>query len=173
MSKKHGIIIAHVKTHNSIYFHGAMYRKYGFTKVNVRKAWFNHGTRKAHDYHGIVCKKTRYQDNIYKKYGIAMVNVQKHGIIMVHAKAHYYHDILYKKQGITRITSTKKDGIAMVNVQKAWYNHGTCKSTVLPWYHIQKARYYQTGVHKKHSITRITYKKYCISLAPRTKKMLI
>lgn len=121
MSKKHGIIIAHVKTYNSIYFHGAMYRKYGFTKVNVRKAWFNHGTCKAHDYHGIVCKKTRYQDNIYKKYGIAMVNVQKHGIIMVHVKA----------------------------------------------------RYYQTGVHKKHSITRITYKKYCISLAPRTKKMLI
>lgn len=95
---------------------------------------------------------------------------KKHGLIMVHVKAHYYHDILYKKQGITRITSTKKDGIAMVNVQKAWYNHGTCKSTVLPWYHIQKARYYQTGVHKKHSITRITYKKYCISLAPRTKK---
>lgn len=136
-----------------------------------------HGLIMVHVKHMITmvlcAKKQGTRITSTKKYGIAMVNVQKHGIIMVHAKAHYCHDILYKKQGITRITSTKKDGIAMVNVQKAWYNHGTCKSTVLPWYHIQKARYYQTGVHKKHSITRITYKKYCISLAPRTKKMLI
>ncbi len=91
-----------------------MYRKCGFTKINVQKAWF---IVKAHDYHGIV----------------------------------------YKKQG-TKITSTKKYGIAMVNVQNAWYNHCTSKSTVLPWYPVEKTRYYQTGVHKKHSITRVTHK---------------
>lgn len=57
----------------------------------------------------------------------------------------------------------------MVNVQK----HGTIMVHVkAQYYHgiiYKKTRYYQTGVHKKHSITRVTYKKYCISLAPPTK----
>lgn len=73
--------------------------------VHVHKAWYYHGT-------------------MYKKHDFTMVNVQKkHGIIIVHVKTKYYKGAVQRRYGFTK-----------VNVQKAWFNHGTCKSTCLQWY---------------------------------------